>query len=243
MPRTAILHHSYQCHDNVQYFIKHGVFEDPDYHYYFIINDLYLRYEIAAKNVTQYNRPNQGIDFGGYSEFVQANLAELQQYDYLLFLNQTLIGPMFPVWYRDGHRWPDLFTAMLTDDVKLAGISTSYQISPHVQSTLFCMDQIGFGLLHAHGIFSLPVPKDKRQLIVEREIGMSKLILRHNYNIAGLLKQDHGVDFRKDPRETHKDAWWQANYLDKTPHPYETLFIKTNTDKLVDFNALINLHR
>jgi len=243
VPRTAIIYHSFQLTDNVRHFLKHGVFEDPDYHYYFIINDPELSYGGLLQNAEQYNRPNQGLDFGGYSEFVQLRREELQQYDYLLFLNQTLIGPLLPIWYPQPHRWPDLFTAMLTDEVKLAGISTSYQISPHVQSTLFCMDQVGFTLLCDHGIFNPEVPEDKWQLILEREIGMSQVILRHNYNIAGLLKQDHHVDFRTGPPELHGDPWHYSNYLGKTPHPYETIFVKTNTPKYVNFDELINLHR
>ena len=243
MPRTAIFHHSFQLTDNVQYFLRHGVFEDPDYHYYFIINDPELRYPLRVKNAEQYNRPNEGLDFGGYSEFVQLRREELQHYDYLLFLNQTVIGPTFPVWYRQPHRWPDIFTSMLADEVKLSGISINYEIAPHVQSMLFCTDQIGFKLMCDHGIFHPEVPHDKEELIIEREVGMSRLLLRHNYNIAGLLKQDQHVDFRTNPPELHINPWNAANYMGKTPHPYETIFTKTGMNKYVDFDELINLHR
>lgn len=242
--KTAIIYNSYNNNENTDFFIRNGVFESEKYYYYFIINDKGLRYHVDKKNHKQINRENTGIDFGAYSFFVNKyEKTLLKEYDYFIFINQTVIGPIFPVWFKGEQNWPDIFTSMIDDDTKLSGISIGYFPSPHIQSMFFCTDRIGLKILIDNNIFDEFEKMTKEEIIKNREVSMSQTIISHGYNIKCLLKADQNIDFRKNPLPTHKDPWWHGHYLGKTPHPYETLFTKTNTEKRFDFAEIIALHK
>ncbi len=242
--KTAIIYNSYNNNENTDFFIRNGILENEKYFYYFIINDEYLKYDIDVKNHKQINRENIGRDFGAYSFFIRKYEEILfKEYDYFLFINQTVIGPMFPVWFRDKQNWPDIFTSMIDNDTKLSGISIGYFPTPHIQSTIFCTDKIGLRMLIDSKIFEERKSIKKEAIIRHQEVAMSELIINNGYNIKCLLKADQNIDFRKKPLPIHEDPWWKNYYLGKTPHPYETVFIKTNTEKWVDFQEIIGLYK
>ena len=240
--KTLIIYNCYVEDDNCKFFIKNGLIENEEYDYYFIINDPELKLDINKKNVYQINRENTGRDFGAYEFFINKYKTILSNYDRFIFLNQTLIGPFFPVWYKNPD-WVKIFNDMIDDDCKLSGISINYTPTPHVQSTIFCTDIIGLQLLIENNIFIDNYFLSKDETIYQKEIGISTIILNNGYNIKCLLKSEDGIDFKKPVRIKHLDPWRENWYYGKTPHPYETIFIKTTTPKDIDFNEIIELHK
>jgi hypothetical protein len=240
--KTLIIYNCYVEDDNCKFFIKNGLIENEEYDYYFIINNPELKLDINKKNVYQINRENIGRDFGAYEFFINKYYNILNNYDRFIFLNQTLIGPFFPVWCKN-QDWISVFNSMIDDDCKLSGISINYHPIPHVQSTIFCTDYIGLILLIKNNIFKNNYFLSKQETIYTKEIGISFAILNNGYNIKSLLKLDNGIYFRKNPKPLHLDVWWHNYYMGKTPHPYETIFIKTNTNKRISFNEIIELHK
>jgi len=240
--KTLIIYNCYVEDDNCKFFIKNGLIENEEYDYYFIINDTELKLDINKRNVYQVNRKNIGRDFGAYEFFIDKYKSILNNYNRFIFLNQTLIGPFFPIWFKNPD-WINIFNSMIGDDCKLSGISINYIPQPHVQSTIFCTDEIGLKLLIENNIFTNNYLLSKDETIYQKEIAMSSIILSKGYNIRSLLKLDQNIDFRKNPQVLHLDPWWNDWYMGKTPHPYETIFIKTNTPKTIHYNEIIELHK
>lgn len=239
--KTLIIYNCYIEDDNCKFFIKNGLIENDEYDYFFVINDPELKLNINKKNVYEINRENVGRDFGAYEFFVNNYRDILKNYERFIFLNQTLIGPFFPVWYKNPD-WVNIFNSMIDDDCKLCGITINYAPIPHVQSTIFCTDTIGLSILINNNIFKDNSNLSKDEMIIKKEVGSSYYILKNGYNIKCLLKSEENVDFRYEVEAKHNDPWTEDWYYGKTPHPYETIFIKTNTPKKIDFKEIIKLH-
>jgi hypothetical protein len=240
--KTLIIYNCYIEDDNCKFFVKNGLIENDEYDYFFVINNTELKLNINKKNVYQINRENIGRDFGAYEFFIDKYNHILNNYDRFIFLNQTLIGPFFPIWYRNPD-WVNIFNSMIDNECKLSGISINYLPIPHVQSTLFCTDIVGLKILIENNIFTNNLFLSKDETIVQKEIGISNAILKNGYNIKCLLKSEEGVNFKNLVKIKHLDPWRDNGYYGKTPHPYETIFIKTTTPKEVDFNEIIEMHK
>ncbi len=235
--RTIVLHASHQVCRNVQFFLRHGLSDDSDVDTICVVSDPNIIYE-ARDQVRFVNRNNEGQDFGAWGDFLtRIDPGARDRYDYFVFINQTVIGPFYPVWYQPTRHWSQHLTRMLDHEVKLAGMTINHAIAPHVQSTLFATDSVGLKVLLEAGIFDpARVPEDKNDLVVECEIRMSREIIKAGYNIRSLQRSEQGIDFRQaiPPNRLHGDVWYHEYAQEHirsgaVPHPYETLFYKTNT--------------
>ena len=244
--KIAIVYNLYANIDNLLFFIKNGIYENDIYDYYFINNgnypvemskksELYL-YHI--KNVKIHQRENKGYDYGAYSYFIEKYKDILYTYDYFIFMNDTVIGPFFPVWFKEKYKWPILFTDMINEEYKLTGISINQIPDPIVQGMLFCTDKIGLNILMENNIFNNCDNETKQEIIDNHEIKSSRVISNSGFKVTSLLKADQCNKNRQ-----HQDPWFHDHYLGKTPHPYETIFNKTNTYKRTNFNEIVELHK
>ena len=194
-------------------------------------------------------RENTGLDFGGYIEAL-SRLDWASSYDIIVFVNGTLLGPLFPM-YRYGEDWLSHFTSLLSTYTRLAGITINLNIQkdrsmePHVQSMLYVMERRTLENLRNWGVL-VPVPASlsKDEIIVKYEVGISKALLQHGYNIASLLPLFQGVDFTKllaseSARQSmmklspnsQGDVWYQKGYFGGPLSPSDTLFVKENRFK------------
>ena len=197
-------------------------------------------------NVKIIERENTGLDFGGYIDAL-GRLNWAKSYDIIVFINGTLLGPLFPM-HRLGEDWLSHFTSLLSRHTRLSGISINLHIQkdhafePHVQSMLYVMERKTLEDLRNWGVF-VPVPAsmNKDEIIMKYEIGTSKVLLQNGFNIASLLPLFRGVDFTKlqttsSMRQTllklapntWGDVWYVNGYYGGPLSPSDTIFVKNN---------------
>jgi hypothetical protein len=114
-----------------------------------------------------------------------------KEYDNLVFVNCGMAGPKFgpnsPV--PSGTHWSQLFTAPLTDSVRMVGLSINgcvkHQCRPHVQSFLYAISTQTLQLLLSEKrIYDCGDETSRIFVINLYEIGMSKTLINQGYSIA-----------------------------------------------------------
>jgi len=241
--KTLILYVFHEFNKRVQYFIENGIFKSENYTFLIIINGDVSAIINLPEYVKILKRDNIGFDFGGWSDgLLNDNL--YKNYDNFIFINSSCIGPFTPSYYSGN--WCDIFINNITDDVKLFGTTinnSNYNIEnttnpsnkSHVQSWAFCMDKIALELLIGKGIFSKKYEMTHIDAINNREVPMSREIIKNGWNIGSLMVYYNNVDFRfkdKQPSEYNikflNDVVYNNRYFNSNLHPYEVIFIKDN---------------
>jgi hypothetical protein len=203
--------------------------------------------KMGLENIIFCNRENKGYDFSGWSEilYLEKNGKKLYEiYDYYIFINSTCMGPFVPL-YID-RNWIDIFTSMITDEIKLVGPTINLLDGlPHIQPYMFCTDRIGCQIGINQRIFggSELYELSKVDLIYRCEIGFSIKILESGYKIKSLLKAQSNIDYKLYydtkilpeipygiPYETSYDNCYEKSYCGISFHPYEVIFFKSNRD-------------
>lgn len=233
--KTLVVYVFHEYNDNVDFFIKNGLFNNDNIDFIIVINNPYLKIAIPShiNNVKLYNRENIGHDFGGWSYILfmeRDNKFIYEIYNYYVLINSSVRGPFLPVWQKDNN-WVGLLTDLITDEVKLAGTTIGiYNGNPHVQSMVLVTDKVGIDIGINKGIFNKnPFNMDKKVLIELKEIGYSREILEAGYNIKCLLKSFDGIDFRITHKSNYKydDILCFKKRFNVDIHPYEVIFIKS----------------
>jgi lipopolysaccharide biosynthesis protein len=216
---------------NVDFFLKNGYIDNPNYHFLMVINGEESDIEITEKyNLKIYNRNNEGFDFGGWGY----GLSKIKYYDYdnFIFLNSTCIGPFIPRYISDKITWIDLFTSKLDSEYKLCGPTINYlstnKISdtPHIQSFAFSTDLIGLTLLINNNIFNPKKNIERKELILKHEIGLSKTITDNFYKLFAFQlseTKNNGIN-----EKHHDDIHYVGKYYNDTINPIEVMFVKSN---------------
>ena len=173
---------------------------------------------------------NEGYDFGGYSYSI--NVINKDNFDYYIFLNDTVIGPFIPR-YNSKYLWHLNFISLISDEVKLVGPTINYGkyngVSKHVQSMAFATDNVGLKLLINANILNLEnnieVYKNKGKLffIQEFEVKMSAVILNNGYKITSFLQSNNYYK-----KCILGDIHYEKKYCGITINPIEVMFIKNN---------------
>jgi len=242
--RTLIIYQMFKETEVTDFFLDHGVTCDENIDYVFVINVPDISTDpigfcpsekfnniIESVSAKVLYRDNTGRDFGGYACVLDSYLKTglIDSYDFFVFMNQTLIGPLLPDWSKNLFHWSSIFTNLINEKDKLAGLSINCLIprekkrdglelplysltpdgrsvfAPHVQTMLFAMDKLGLGLALDAGIFDYKSPiKEKERIILEKEIRLSEVMLQSNYNIASIQGYSQGIDFR---RGNFNEAW------------------------------------
>jgi hypothetical protein len=213
--RTLVIYVFHVINKNVLHFIQNALFDDNSVTFLFVCNSP-LRISLPSY-VKIINRPNVGYDFGGWSYgLLTDNL--YQEYDNFIFVNSSALGPFIPNYYTN--KWTDIYINGLKDNIKLFGSTINCSASvygpivinpvkdSHVQSYIFSVNKDTLIYLIECGIFSITdYINDFNNLIVEREIKMSRLIIEKGWNIGCLMDIYKGVDF------TFKTPPKPINYL------------------------------
>ena len=110
--KTLILYATHIIHENLIYFINNGYFNDNDYDFYFIFNcpNLDVKFNTTNTNIHVVVRENKGMDFGAWSSVLLSEKDGKKlytYYDYFIFLNYTVIGPLLPLYVTE--KWTDIF--------------------------------------------------------------------------------------------------------------------------------------
>ena len=232
MPKTLIIYAYYETADsrrNLSFFLRHGVSPRRDRQYIIAINgSCSIENEIPAfENVEVVKRGNTGFDFGAWAHALRG--VQPDQFDYFFFLNSSVTGPFIPQ-YQDSASWPDVFTSLLSDRVKLAGITVNvYEGDPIVQSMFLATDRQGLRVLVDAGIFK-DNDRDatKHEVIFRREIPCSKVILAAGFSVDSLGAEHHKRSTATLRKNRSGDIVYPGAYLGHTLEPLDTCFFKTN---------------
>jgi lipopolysaccharide biosynthesis protein len=240
-------HESKESRKNLNFFLKKGVSESKNIDFIFIINGFSISIEIPKlSNIMVITRENTGYDFAAWSHALFS--FDYSRYNYFVFINSTVRGPFLPVWVPEDIHWTDYFISYLDEETKLVGTTINYyRGKPHVQSMVMVTDLKGLELGIKHKIFG-PEPRvlDKGEIVKQKEVGFSTLLLSHGYRIKSMLTAYSEVDFRiehsnkekKVLKERYKnlmanskhagDPLFPKSYFGVDIHPFEVIFFKTN---------------
>lgn len=233
--KTLVLYVFHEVNNRVLTFFDKGLFKDDNVDFVVICNnrDIKLNLPDYVKVVI---RDNKGFDFGGWSEGLLSNDL-YKNYDYFIFVNSSVLGPFLPSYYKG--KWTDIFIDGLVDDVKLYGITINCERDPifrtHIQSYLFSMDKKTLEFLIINGIFDMNILVNTYEDLVEnKEMLMSRLIIERGWNIGCLCDYYKNVDFRfkdKQPKDydiNFLSGIMDAKYRNIMWNEYQLVFIKGN---------------
>jgi hypothetical protein len=154
---------------------------------------------------------------------------------YLLCMNDTVYGPLFPPWLNPKPDWLQILRNLIDSETKIVGMSINpHNGRPHVQSMIFMVDHVGFQIAWQADVFFSR--KEKHDVIECSEIEMSRVILEQGFNINCLATLLHGIDYRKkDDIPNHiGDACVPGHYHPQgsssclsSLHPFDSMFCKT----------------
>ena len=206
--------------NNLEYFLEKGINEKMDY--VFVVNG---ESTVNIDKGKVIKRDNKGYDFGAFSYALQ-NLDK--QYDYYIFLNTSVKGP-----YSKEEYWQDEFINLIKDDVKVVGTTIYMNKGINVvQTMMFAMDLECLDFIK-DDIFKDENLNSHQEVIQQKEIKMSQLILKNGWNISCTAKKLQNIDYRvlKDdinPTSVNGDPYFPGGYFGETLDKDEIVFIKTN---------------
>ena len=233
--KTLVLYVFHEYNERVNAFINKAVFKDENVDFIFICNNKTLHF-VVPEYVTVLKRNNIGYDFGGWSDALLTNDL-YKKYDNFIFANSSIVGPYVPLNYTG--RWTDIYLNRLTSNIKLFGSTINTIQDPlhksHVQSYIFAMDKETLNFLIKKEIFTMKsYVKTFNDAIFQKEVLMSRYIIKNGWNIGCLNKYYDGVDFRfvtKKPQDYSKpflDDIMYPRYENKLWSRQGLLFVKGN---------------
>jgi hypothetical protein len=171
-------------------------------------------------------REDTCLDMESMRVVLTSSQLNLAIYDYYVFVNCGVSGPQLPVselHVDDDTRsamkqslrpWTHYLTDLLSKEVKMAGLSINCfawrQHAPHVQSFVYALDKQGLQIIRdAECVFDCRhFNKNRTQIILRYEVGMSQAILAAHYSIADYLTN---TTISSKDLETcqHLDMWKQ----------------------------------
>jgi hypothetical protein len=241
--KIAILYTFHIIKPSLQNFIDHAIFESDEYDFILIPCEVSITHLNIPKYVKIFNRPNIGYDFGAWSDVILAP-GFLDIYTHILCINCSVSGPFIPSYYHGN--WVDIFINPLNDQLRLFGCTIDtvdkVDVWTHVQSYVFSLEIQTVRYLISRGIFSQVYTQTMYRTIVDKEIKMSREIIKAGWNIGCLMKYFEGIDWR-DPNSTKTvniigNVCSTDKYLGQNIHPYEVIFIKNNRDYNLTWLAL-----
>jgi hypothetical protein len=237
--------------NNLDLFLKTGLHDECDY--LFIINgDLSIKIP-EKNNIKVLFRKNEDYDFGAYNDAFDT--FDTSKYDYYFFINTSVRGPFIPTYANI--KWYQPFINLLTDDVKLVGTTINilntdstesnafYNITKftkpytHVQTQMFVMTQECLKYLISVKLFENNNYNNYVEFIAIKEILMSQLVLKNNWNISCIIPEYQNIDYRLLKNDVNfssinGDPNFTNACFGRTIHPYESIFIKINRNMCIN---------
>jgi len=228
MSKTLVLYVFHNYNNRVEYFINNCIFKDDKVDFIIICNNKNINFS-APDYVKIIIRDNIGYDFGAWSHgLLDNNLYE--NYDKFIFVNSSVSGP----YLRDKNiKWTDIYLNGLQNNVKLFGSTINtlpHILDPHVQSYIFSMEKETLEYLIICKIFSITeYSLTFDDAIYNKEVRMSREILKKGGNIGSLLKQYNDVNFTKKISNVKLyDDIMYPQYRGILWDEYDLVFIKGN---------------
>jgi lipopolysaccharide biosynthesis protein len=233
--KTLVLYVFHELNERVNHFIKNCIFYDKNVDFIVICNNKSIEFTVP-QYVTKFMRDNEGFDFGAWSDALLTK-QKYKSYDYFIFANSSIIGPFLKPNFKQ--KWTDIYINGLQKNIKLFGSTINTIKDPinksHVQSYIFSMNKTTLIYLIKCGIFSnTHYETEFDELILNKEILMSRKIIEKKWNIGSLFKNYKNVDFTFSKKKPEK---YNIDFLDDIMKPrffnnlwnkYDLVFIKGN---------------
>jgi hypothetical protein len=234
---------------NLDFFLFHEVKYRPNIDYILVINGYTCSLFIPSlPNLTVLKRENKGFDFGGYNHALQ-HIDQLGlKYDYYIFLNSGVFGPVLPPYsgyMLMNFHWSTVFISKINEKIKLVGPSIVCLpekdlggYGPKVEGYFFATDQLGLDIirLNSNVFFDHATFTDD---IINGEYALTNVIMQHGYSIDCMLRLYNCVDWtdrsnwnlNKNKHPTRRNAFYGYSI-----DPYEVIFHKYRWKDSKDVN-------
>ncbi|KAI9841315.1 MAG: hypothetical protein M1838_003623 [Thelocarpon superellum] len=217
---------------NLQFFLKHGLHDAADF--IFILNgetNMTSKIPTDRDNVEVVQRANSCMDVGAHGEVLGRDSAmATSKYKRFILMNASIRGPFLPSYSRAC--WSDVYTDMITDRVKIAGMTMNCAVQEHVQSMVIATDQTGLKIMNETCLKTCFT--DKSEAIYKCETELTAAVREAGYEADALMTAYRGWGRGKFKSECEKreepDANWNGNYFGSNMHAYEAIFVKANRD-------------
>lgn len=233
---------------NFEFFASNELKWRDDIDYIIVINGHKCSVRIPSlPNVTVIQRENIGFDFGAYNaacEYIEKNE---KTYDYFVFLNSGVFGPVMPHYSNQfllNFHWSSIFINKINHFVKLVGttivclpMKDAGGYGPKIEGFFFATDSTGYRVLREKGTI-FQDHATKHSAIVNGEYGLSRAILESGFTIDCMLTAYQGIDWKnKNNWNQNKNlhASRKGKYFGKSIDPYEVIFHKwkwTDSEKV-----------
>jgi len=246
MKRLVILYVFHIYNDRVKHFLENCMFYDENIDWYIISNNKTNTFSAPPYSKTIF-RDNIGYDFGGWSDAL-INHELCDKYENYIFVNSSVIGPFIPSYCKT--KWTDIYLEGLKDNVKIFGSTINTSRLPltdsHVQSYIFAVKSETLKFLIDCQIFSTTNYAKVFNDAIDKEILMSRKVIKNGGNIASLYRHYDGVDFTftsKKPQDysiDFKDDIVYKHLRGSDWNEYDLVFIKGNRIPLSFANCKIH---
>ncbi len=203
-------------------------------------------------NIRHVQTENRNNDYGGICQFLARHRDEASAYRHVLFVNSSVRGPFLPPVLADAD-WTRPFTDRLDRGKTLVGMTINIlppgsfhavryghkfggrEPYSHVQTMAYAMSGETLRSLCELGFFTDRPAMPKNDVIENYEIRMSQLILEAGGRLGCLLPEYDRLDYATldrdiNPTSHYGDVCHPHAYFGRAPHPFETLFAKTNRE-------------
>lgn len=232
--------------ENFQHFMLFGYSKEHDY-CILIAGEATIPLP-RASNIYYIKVENINNDYGGYCQLFSDHLADIDQYNYYLFINSSVRGPfLLP---ESKETWIEKYLQKLDGNVGLVGGSICI-LSPdnghsinyrkrwggdsatHVQTMSYAMHKDTLRYLIESGFYNKR-PKLAKQVVIEDyEIRLSQLVLQKGLDLKCLLPEYNKLSYLAPHQDINlRSAWGDPcpinAYFGRTLSPFEAIFVKTN---------------
>lgn len=220
---------------NLDFFIKKEVCYRNNIDYILVINGFDCPVSLPnIENLKIIRRENSGYDFGCHSVALDYIKEQNKTYDYFIFMNSSVIGPIIPGYIKDTH-WSTYFTDKINDKVKLVGTticclphSDAGGYGPKVEGFCFVTDNKGLEIImDKKTVFK--IHENKYSAIVDGEYGLSNCILNSGYSIDCMISKYRGIDWSDRSNwnmNSHLHPSRKNTFFGNSLIPYELIFHK-----------------
>lgn len=224
--------------ESLRFFRDLGITEDENIDYLIIVQGFNSSVTLPNfKNIRVFKRPNDCYDFGAFGEAIRfiGGTSELKKYKLVIFINSSVFGPFLPKYWPKSMHWTKIFSSQLQGNVQVTGT---------VINCLPKEDQDGRGprvsgmafaaltdfVLKAYDANVFDCFKDKVDVILKGEYGISKLAIKLGVNLDTLLLQYGDVNWLDSNNwdcNGNQSPFFKSKYGNNMDiHPLETVFYK-----------------
>ncbi|KAI0180414.1 hypothetical protein GGR52DRAFT_569157 [Hypoxylon sp. FL1284] len=237
-PARTLITYAYSespsARENLMFFLDNGLHSVADFVFILSGPTDVAKFIPAISNVQVISRSDDCFGLGAHAEVLRKD-GLWKKYSRFITLSADVRGPFVPYWSRSC--WSDVFLGLITDDVKLVGMTAKCLPKFHIPSMIWATDSIGMSLL----LQTSDVDRDANQVafrgchgnptqLARSEVEATAVIEQAGYEVDALMtafrkSEDHKKDCAKRPVD---DLIWEKQHYDSRIHPYETIFAQAD---------------